>query len=453
MLRFSDWFIAPLVLLFLLYLVRKKYQSVSYQFKKYVYPSFFLRVLGALLYTVVISEYYGFGDSHNYYQGVLDLHKAVDTDWSYLKEIYGKWKLEPNDPLFPFFYYDGTGTVHYYMQEIRTYNVSRLALPLSLLFNKSFLAISFSISYITFLGTWRIYQLFYEIYPHIKKKLALSILFLPSLLFWSTSLLKDSFCLAALGYLIYSLHDLIMQRRPTISNMLSIVISSSILINLKPYILVSLASVFSVWVFFRYRNQIKDRLLRRFSTIGFVLLALSFGLAFTSLLSATDSAKQLSSETLAQAVNSTQQNFDNIKGAGSGSNFKVAKTETIGGLITNFPIGIMNTYFRPFFWDVRSPIALLSAFEAFLFLLVTLKCLRGIGFKQFINSVFNDPVITFCLAFAFLFGGVIGLTTSNFGALTRYKIPSLPFFAVGIILIMDKFPQFSKQYIFSRRFF
>lgn len=453
MIRYEDWFMLPVSVLLFSLINRFKYKSVPDDVRKYVYPAFLLRVLGAVLYTLIVSLYYGFGDSHNYYQGVLDLHKAIDTDWGFWKEIYGKWKLEPSDPLYPFFYYDGTGTVHYYMQEVRTYNVSRLALPLSLFFNKSFLAISIAISYISFLGTWKIYQLFYEIYPHLKKKLAISILFLPSLLFWSTSLLKDPFCLAALGYLVYSLHDVVMRRRPTLSNILIIIISTFLLINLKPYILISLSSVFSVWVFFRYRTKIKEGLVRRLSTISFVMLALSLGFTFTSLLSGTDSAKQLSTENIAQAVNSTQQNFDNIKGEGSGSSFKIDKTESVGGLITNFPIGIMNTYFRPFFWDVRSPIALLSAFEAFLFLLVTLKCLKGIGFKQFINSVFNDPVITFCLAFAFLFGGVIGLTTSNFGALTRYKIPSLPFYAVGIILIMDKYPIFSKQYIFSRRFF
>jgi hypothetical protein len=454
MLRFQDVYLAPICLLILLYLVRFKYLAfLDFPVRRYIYPSFLLRIIGSILYTIGIGYYYGFGDSHNYYQGALDLHRAVTEDPTFWLDIYSKWKLEPMDRIYPYFSFDGTYATQFYMQEVRTYNVSRLALPLSILFNKSFLCISFCISYLSFLGSWKLFMLFYEQFSHLHRKIAIATLFLPSLLFWSTSLLKDPFCFAALGYLSYSLYAIFIKRAFSFIDILSVFISSFILINLKPYILISLVAVFSLWLFLRYRSKIKDNLLRRLSTGVFLFLSLTIGLLLTSLFSGLDEKNQYQTERLVSTINSTQSNYENIKGDGSGSNFKSYQTSSVGGLVLGFPIGIVNTYFRPFFWDVRSPIALLSALEAFGFLALTYYCVRKIGLKSFFLTVISDPLISFCLGYAMLFGGVIGLTTTNFGALARYKIPSIPFYAMGVILVMDKFPYFSKKYIFSKRFF
>jgi hypothetical protein len=296
-------------------------------------------------------------------------------------------------------------------------------------------------------------MLFYEQFAHLHRKIAIATLFIPSLLFWSTSLLKDPFCIAALGYLSYSLYAIYIKRAFSFIDILSVFISSFFLINLKPYILISLVAIFSVWLFLRYRSKIKDNLLRRLSTVVFLFLSLTIGLLLSSFFSGLDEKNQYQTEKLVSTINSTQSNFENIKGEGSGSNFNAYQASSVGSLILGFPIGIVNTYFRPFFWDVRSPIALLSALEAFGFLALTYYCVRKIGLKSFFLTVISDPLIAFCLGYAFLFGGVIGLTTTNFGALTRYKIPSIPFFVMGIVLIMDKFPYFSKKYLFSKRFF
>jgi hypothetical protein len=174
---------------------------------------------------------------------------------------------------------------------------------------------------------------------------------------------------------------------------------------------------------------------------------------FSSLFSVLETKNQFQADKLVSTINSTQSNFENIKGKGSGSNYNAYETSSFGGLILGFPIGIVNTYFRPFFWDVKSPIALFSALEAFCCLALTFYCIRKIGFKYFLQTVISDPLIAFCLGYAMLFGGVIGLTTTNFGALSRYKITSIPFYVMGIVLVMDKFPFFSKKYIFSKRFF
>jgi hypothetical protein len=46
------------------------------------------------------------------------------------------------------------------------------------------------------------------------------------------------------------------------------------------------------------------------------------------------------------------------------------------------------------------------------------------------------PNVLFCLAFALVFAFAVGVSTFNFGTLSRYKIPIMPYYmlALGMIL-------------------
>ena len=55
-----------------------------------------------------------------------------------------------------------------------------------------------------------------------------------------------------------------------------------------------------------------------------------------------------------------------------------------------------------------------------------------------IGSIFKDPMIMYCLLFAITFALFIGVTTLNFGTLVRYKIPCMPFYIIGLILILQR---------------
>ncbi len=446
MIRWQDVYLVPICLLLISFIVRfyvKKYKNSP--IGKYIIPAISLRLIGAFVYTLVIAYYYGFGDSQTYYQGLIDMFHAVKDDGSILKDIITKSKVEETDPLYTYFYYDGYGVTKYYMLEPRTYNVPRLALPFGLLFNRSFLCVSFCISLLAFMGTWRLYKMFYELYPQLHKKLAYAVLFMPSALFWGVSLLKDSFCMAAMGFFVYAAYSVLIKKKNVVSSIVTIYISSMVLLSLKPYILICLSAVFLLWYFIRYRQRIEDKTLRAISTIGFVAIA--------SQSVASSESEKFASEELLKTVQAQQATFYSQTGEGYASNFSVKSATTPMQMALLFPIGIVNTYFRPFPWDVRSPVMLISFLESFAFLAITLMVFRRVGIGKTFSMIFSDPVIAFCFVFAILFGAVIGITTTNFGALMRYKIPSLSFYAVAFILVMEKSGKFSKDYIFSKRLF
>lgn len=456
-LRINDLYLAPICLLVLFIIaniIRQKYAKTAIQ--RYIMPAIAIRFACAILYTLVLVYYYGFGDSYNYYQGVLDMHKAVSDDFSYLGDIYSKVALDKTDRLYTYFRYDSYGFTHYYMLEPRTYAVAKIGLPFSLIFNKSFLCISFCISFFSFLGSWCIFKMFYEMYPHLHKKIAIACLFLPSILFWGVSLLKDPLCLGAMGYFIYGAYSLFIKRSKTFVSIIQILIFGFLLLQLKPYILYCLVAVFSLWIFYRFRDTIGDKTLRNVSTVLFTSIAILTGFLATKGLGEAEGGSKFTSEELLNTVKHQQTIFLNNKGEAEGaiSNFKVGSGETsnsLGSLALLFPEGVVNTFFRPFIWDVRSPMMILSVFEAFCFLAITVMCVWKVGFSKTFGTIFSDPVIAFCFVFAIVFGGVIGVTTTNFGALVRYKIPALSFYLMAFFLIMDKSKKFSPNYIFSKK--
>ncbi len=59
------------------------------------------------------------------------------------------------------------------------------------------------------------------------------------------------------------------------------------------------------------------------------------------------------------------------------------------------------------------------------------------GPLKLLKSLFSNPEVTLCLSFTIILGFVVGFTSMNFGALARFKIPILPFFAMGIFIIQD----------------
>lgn len=445
---------APVCLLVLSIFAYKKSQKYKGTvLHRYFLPAFYLRMLFAIIFTLISQYYFEFADTNHYYQAVLDMHKAVSDDYGHLKDIYFNLKLTPDNPVFPYFYYDALGVTHLYMVDVTNYFTPRCGLPFSLMFGKSYLAICFCLSLWAFGGCWRLFRMFYEMYPHLHKKAAIACLFLPSLLFWGTGLLKDTICLGAIGYSLYAAYKLFIARQFRLSHVLMMLFSGYLLFYLKAYILICLIAAFLIWVFMRVRSLIGDRLLRQITTVLVAIIAAGVAFFVIQGFAASEITAQFTTENLVKAAQNQQNMFVNNK-IGTGSNFKVAQVDnSIGGLVAAFPQGVVNTFFRPFPWDISSPFMVLSFFESFAFLSLTIMAFRKIGFGKFFNYIASDPVITFCFVFAVFFGGFVGMTTGNFGALNRYKIPSLPFFAMALFLIMDKSGKFAPGYIFSKKFF
>src|SRR5205085_4209953 len=86
-----------------------------------------------------------------------------------------------------------------------------------------------------------------------------------------------------------------------------------------------------------------------------------------------------------------------------------------------------------FFWEAKKAIVILSAFEALIFLYFSFRVF--ITNRSTLKVIFKDPNIIFCLIFSIIFAFAVGISSYNFGALSRYKIPCLPFYAAFLVIL------------------
>jgi hypothetical protein len=111
---------------------------------------------------------------------------------------------------------------------------------------------------------------------------------------------------------------------------------------------------------------------------------------------------------------------------------------TLGGMLSKAPKAVIAGLYRPFIWESKNVFMLISGIENLIFLLLTIYIILRTGPIKVIKQILNEPFLIFCLVFAIIMAFFIGLTTANFGALVRYKIPLIPFFLFGLLLIFQK---------------
>jgi hypothetical protein len=128
---------------------------------------------------------------------------------------------------------------------------------------------------------------------------------------------------------------------------------------------------------------------------------------------------------------------DLIRSEAYGDNFfDIGKIDpTPAGVLSKMPAAINAGLYRPYIWEAGSPVMIISGLENFILLLFTIYSLIKLRIFRLFSSTFKDPVLTLCLTFTIFIAFIVGLTTANFGALVRYKIPLLPFFISFFIIL------------------
>jgi hypothetical protein len=274
-------------------------------------------------------------------------------------------------------------------------------------------------------------------YPQLKRSLALPILFIPSVILYSSCILKETICMAFISMALYGWFHFL-QKKHVYKNMLLIVISLFLLGIVKSYVLVSFAG--AVLIFFLvkmfgvlFRGIIVSKML------GVLLLA---GLLAGIILSISTFDSYVME--FANASNFFQEQYNNATNDES-SAFEFGEVEnSLSGIIKKAPIGVYTTYFRPQLWEVRKPIILFTALESFIILLFTLKLLFTKG-KYFLSLMRKDAFVQIFFYYTMIFGVIVGLTTFNFGTLVRYRIPGICFFLVLLFILRQYKPADSKE--------
>ena len=193
------------------------------------------------------------------------------------------------------------------------------------------------------------------------------------------------------------------------------------------------------WLFFTYRSKIKSQALQVLLT-PFILI-FSAGLGYVAVKQLGAQNEYWSVDSLSDRAKDMQWWHTRVQElygdeGGGGSTYSIGDGSfSPSNIIVSFPQAVATSLFRPFLWEARNPVMLLSSIEGLIFLFFTLQTIRRAGIGRSLSLSIGHPVIFFCMFFSIFFAFAVGFTSFNFGALVRYKIPLMPFYIIGLSLI------------------
>jgi hypothetical protein len=216
----------------------------------------------------------------------------------------------------------------------------------------------------------------------------------------------------------------------------------------KIYILVAFVPALSIWLLVSYSKKIRSWGLRW--TLNTLTISMcGGGLIFLSQNFAEELGKY-SLDKIANTAKVTKGYINSVSEEEGGSAYDLGEFEpTLSGMLTKFPQAVVVTLFRPFLWEAKKPIMLLSALESLAFALLFINVFFRRGIKMILRKTLNDPNLLFFLIYSLLFAFAVGVSTGNFGTLSRYKIPCVPFFAAFLLILyyQQKTKAFSQKVI------
>ena len=315
-----------------------------------------------------------------------------------------------------------------------TFSVSRFTTLFYILGSGSFIVISFFTAIFSYIGVWKLFRLLNTIYPGYSKGLFYMMLLLPTLIFWGSGIMKDSYVLGSTCWVTYNFYKIFIERKKVFWNLLFLVFNLFILINTKAYVLISIFPGIVLWLNSAYLKSSKSFLSKAIKLPFFVLI---FGVggfyAFSNLSSLMGVYGDV--DTAIEQAQVIQQDLLRDEAYGSNS-YNIGEIDgSISGMISIAPLAVFTAIYRPLFWEIGSPMMVVSVVENSILLIFTFYLLINIGPFRLVRILLSEPFLLYAFVFSIFFAFGVGIAGTNFGALVRYKIPMVPFFFPMVFLV------------------
>ena len=425
-----DFVMAPLVIFFVTvcaYYARPYLcDTTNY---RYFFPALYLKIISAIALGLIYTFYYKGGDTFAYHTGGSRIiwNTMIDDPLTGLQFLLPvSWHGPAVHAI--------SGQILFY-HDPNSYAVIRLAAIFDMFTFSSYCGTAVMFAAMSFIGAWFLFKAFYEEFPQLHRGIAAAVLFVPSVFLWGSGILKDSITITCLGLATYSIRKLFLVRDGRrMLHTIVITLAFVVIFSVKKYVLLCFVPAALIWVITGNLSQIRSLVLRFLLLPAALALVALFG--YWAVLKIGEDDKRYALDRLAMTARTTAYDIRYYTGRSAGSGYSLGELDgTFTGMLKIAPQAINVSLFRPYLWEVKNPFMLLSALEAFFFLILTLwMVLRG-PIKLF--KLLKKPYVLFCISFAITFAFAVGSSTYNFGTLSRYKIPLLPFYFLGLILLFS----------------
>ncbi|WP_347158245.1 hypothetical protein [Pontibacter chitinilyticus] len=393
------------ILLALVWLLQRQHWAVA--LKPYFYPALLLKLLCGVLLGLLYFEYYGLGDTIAYYKGSLILTELAHKDAAAYSRLvfFNEFSSEAFRASIPYSRFPGFTNSFFFL---------KLLSLLNLLTGSSYYLDGLYFSLFSFWGAGKLTATLNQAFPRYKPAAVIAFLFFPSVVFWSSGVLKDSLLFGSMCWLIALVLQLGQRQRPSVAARWLAPLMLLLFYSIKFFLAYLLLPLLLLYLLFKYNPlQLKpaQQVLLMAAAVGVLAMA---GLLFFKVYAQGFFYRNVVEGyafMLAHSLDKPHIEFHDL-------------APGIKSFVLHAPEAALSSIYRPFVWENSNMLYLALALENLVLLLLTVLALLSAVRKRKVRITLEQVLFGAIVLFlAVLFG----LSTPNFGTLSRYRIAFLPF--------------------------
>lgn len=251
--------------------------------------------------------------------------------------------------------------------------------------------------------------------------LTLPVLFMPSVLFWNSGVMKEPVLTLGIGLWVSGMVNL--SSKVLWRSIILMVIGAMLVLLTKFFVMLCILPPAVAYLIFIKKEE------RRFIAGKIALVYLMFGIA------AFNVYRMVPELNFGQMlVNKYTHAVKEAAYFNAGSMIEIPAIENSAiSILRASATGICNMLLRPFPWEAQNPMQWFSSIENLVFLTFLLIVLAFINWR----SIPHLNLFLFCVCFAFGYLALTGMCTPVAGNMVRYKAPLLPLLYMAFCLAVN----------------
>ncbi len=417
----------------------KRHSKIRY-YRKYFLTGLLLKTTGGLTYALVYTYYYTYGgDTSQYWALGTNITSVLFENPQYWWDVFSR-NLESGESAV-----QDVLRSHRFVNNLPEFRMGQITSLVAPIGAMNFFATSMVLAAICYVGVWRLFLTFRANFPALEKQMAIAVLYIPTVVFWGSGIMKDTVVFASIGLILFGIDRMMRSGWYQPKELFLVALGVFLCFDMKAYVLFCLLPGILVWRLLQYRDNIKSGVFRTLTLPVFFTISIIGGLYLIQYLGSINPKYSL--ENFISGAQSMQdwhfkEGHNTSQEHGRGSSYSLGEyAPTPLGVLKIAPAAINVTLFRPYPFEAKTFMQLLSAIEAFILLCLTLFIVLKNGIFSVLRVINQNAFLIMMLSFTLLFAFGVGFSAYNFGALARYRIPCIPFF-VGALFV---FPHVIKK--------
>ncbi len=381
----------------------------SHSYKIAVSLGLAAKIVGGIVLGLLYQSYYNGGDTWSFFYEAERLTILLFEDSAtYFNYLFG---------------FSDEGFTSAYTRQPRALFMVKLISVLNIITSNNYWLITIYFSVFAFSGMWFLAKVLLKYYAHLSWAIIISLFFVPSVVLWSSGIIKESLAIGAIGFFVGGVIQLINESRIYWLKILLLILSFILLWVVKYYYAAALLLVAVTLVLTLIGiNKVAFLKNGRLKQTGFFFIIM-FVLAT---IGSTIHPNFYISRFLQVIVNNYEA-FVEISKPGSFVSFDLQPT--LASVIYNAPKAFIATLYRPILGESWQLTHILIGIENLALAIFTLLSLRYLPKRLSTNDYF---LVLSAIGFIAILAIFLALSAPNFGTLIRYRTGIMPIFTLLI---------------------